>query len=384
MDSPTSKPPSAAEGGPQLRIAALLISLWKICRAWVFGGTLLIVACVLGLALLIRYRAESNLLSIFLSYLPAWVMVLPLLATLLISILFVCWRSAVISSVCAALLVLWLGGYTFTQAQFLPQESAGSSLTVLTYNRGQGSEKVLASCTAHHQPDIVALQDAGRRLTKITAQPEFALFKHSFQDGEYILLSRWPVVESQGLELSWPVGKTGYWRAGTRSVIDWNGRRVVIYNMHFPTPRDMLYWYARRGTFLYGVIGLIPHTSLHAHHQQCLAYWSARVQLAAQVAARVRAETEPVVVLGDLNAPPLGQAYSQFTTVLQDTHQAAGNGFGFTFPGNFKSIGRFVAPWIRIDHIFASTHWEILSCAVPSGEVSQHLPVKATMKIKPR
>jgi len=379
MDSPHSE--AVVADGISLRrlIFTCLVGLWMRLRAWTFRITLITACGVAAMALLIHAQAESNLLSIFLAYLPAWVVVLPLLATLVASFFFACWRSAFVSAAGALMIVLWLAGYSF--AGGARPQSAGQALKVITYNRGQGSEKVLADCAVTNQPDIAVFQDAGRRLAHLAALPAFAQNQHTFQDGEFVVLSRWPLVENEALQLHWPEAETKVWRAGTRSVIDWNGRRVVVYNLHFPTPRDLLYWYAKRGTFLYGVLGLIPHTPLHARHQQYLAYWAARVDLAAQIAQRVRGEQYPVVLLGDLNFPPLGKGYALIHGVLQDAHQAAGNGFGFTFPSNFKSIGRLFAPWIRIDHVFASAQWEILSCGSPSGGVSQHLPVVAELKL---
>ena len=381
MNSPKSKAVPADGNSLRRLIFARLLIQWKALRVWTFPITLITVCGVAAMALLIHTQAESNLLSIFLAYLPAWLVVLPLLATLAAGFFFACWRSAAVSIVCALVIVLWLGGYSFSGGPH-PQ-SAGQALRVMTYNRGQGSEKVLAAFANANQPDIAVFQDAGRRLAQLAALPAFAHHQYTFQDGEFVVLSRWPLLENEPLQLHWPEAKTKIWRAGTRSVIDWNGRRVVVYNLHFPTPRDLLYWYATRGTFLYGVLGAIPHTPLHARHQQYLAYWAARVDLAAQVVERARAELDPVVLLGDLNVPPLGRGYALFRSVLQDAHQRAGNGFGFTFPSNFKSFGRLFAPWIRIDHVFASAQWEIQSCGRSSGAVSQHLPVAAVLKLNP-
>ena len=378
MDSPHSKAVTTDDISLRRLIFARLVALWKKLRAWTLLITMITVCGVAALALITHSQAESNLLTIFLAYLPAWMMVLPLLATLVAGCFFACWRSAVVSAAGALMVVLWLGGYSFAGGS-RPQ-SAGQVFKVMTYNRGQGSEKVLTTCASDNQPDVAVFQDAGRRLARLAALPVFAQNQHTFQVGEFAILSRWPLLENEALQLHWPEVETKLWLAGTRSVIDWNGRRVVVYNIHFPTPRDLLYWYARRGTFLYGVVGLVPNTPLHARHQQYLAYWAARVELAAQIAQRVRGEVDPVILLGDLNFPPLGLGYAQIHGVLQDAHQTAGNGFGFTFPGNFKSVGRLFAPWIRIDHVFASAQWEILSCGSPSSGVSQHLAVVVELK----
>lgn len=372
----------AGEKPVPLSIAALLAALWKACRPWVPRGTLLLAGGVGCLVLLIKYRAETNLLSVFLAYLPSWVVALPFLGTLLAGILFLCWRSVLVSLVSPVLVILWLGSYSVGKSAS-GRAPADGSFAVMSYNRGQGAERVLTGFAAQNQPDVAVFQDAGRRLQQLSALPQFATtHRHSFQDGEFALLSRWPLLQNESLRLAWPENTAGFYRAGTRSVVDWNGRRVVVYNIHLPTPRDLLYWYARRGTFLYGLLGLVPHTPLHARHQQYLATWRARVALVSQLVSRVRAETDPVILLGDLNLPPAGQGYQLLCDVLQDAHAAAGSGFGHTFPGNMKSVASLFAPWIRIDHVFASSPWLVLSTGVGSGGASQHLPVGAVLTLR--
>lgn len=363
---------------PSAQILVHLAGLWKSLRRWVFLWTLIVFAAVFCLAIVIRYQAEKNLLSVFLAYMPAWVVSLPLLLTLGAGMVFACWRSLALSACGATLLVLWLGGYSFGWNTLQGgREDTSLRLSVMTYNRGQGSEKMLIDCAEASQPDIAVFQDSGHRLSRFAALPVFSKHRYTAQDGEYAILSRWPLLETQPLQLSWPSAKSKIWRAGTRSVIDWNGRRIIVYNIHFPTPRDLLFWYAKRGTFLYGVLGLFPYTSWNLRHQQYLSYWESRVSLAAQIADRLRVETEPVIMMGDFNFPPLGRSYDAISGILRDSHVESGGGFNYTFPGNFKSIGRLIAPWLRIDHVFVSSSWKILSCkAYKTGE-SQHLPVVA-------
>jgi vancomycin resistance protein VanJ len=382
MVIPDTEAGKAAEKPQGLMVAGHLRAVWKACRPWGFRVTLLLGCGMACLAWLTKYRAESNLLSIFVAYLPVWVVALPFLATQFAALLFLCWRSMLVSLVTPVLLILWLGGYRIAWGPSLPAGLSRNAFSVMTYNRGQGSEKLLAGFAAQHQPDVAVFQDAGRRLPKLVTLAEFAGHRHAFQDGEFVLLSRWPLVENEPLQLAWPEKIAGFYRAGTRSVVDWNGRQVVVYNIHLPTPRDVLYWYGRRGTFLYGVLGLVPHTPMYARHQLYLDTWRARVSLVSQLAARVRSERDPVVLLGDLNLPPAGKGYQELCGVLQDAHAAAGAGFGHTFPGNMTSLAGRFAPWIRIDHIFVGPSWEVRTCEAARGGSSQHMPVGAMLTLR--
>jgi endonuclease/exonuclease/phosphatase (EEP) superfamily protein YafD len=364
-----------------LSAGALLRALWCACRIWAGRAAWLVILANLTLVLLVKFRAESNLLTAFLAYLPAWVVVLPLVGAMLLGILFACWRATAFAVLLAVIAVPWLGGYSMSGKASSQKKYEGESLTVMTYNRGQGASDVLAAFATATAPDIAVFQDAARRLPQFAAQPHFVSHTFNHQHGEFALLSRWPLLENKPLNLFWPEKAAGVFLAGIRSVIDWNGRRVVVYNIHFPTPRDLLYWYAKRGTFLYGLLGIIPGTFLHERHQQYLATWAARVGLASQLAARIHQESDPVILMGDLNFPPAGQAYHLLCKTLQDAHVAAGSGFGHTFPGNMQSLGRFISPWVRIDHVLTSRHWEVLSCQVAAPGHSQHLPVGAKFKL---
>jgi endonuclease/exonuclease/phosphatase family metal-dependent hydrolase len=201
------------------------------------------------------------------------------------------------------------------------------------------------------------------------------------ESGEFVLLSRWPILENEPLFFREPDASKDR-QVGLRSVVDWKGRRVVIYNVHLPTPRDLLSWYARHGSFLYGIIGLVPMTGLHARHQTYLAPWKARTEWLAMLADRIGKENDPVLLAGDLNLPPVGKGYAALTRVMQDSHKAAGHGFGCTFPGNSRGLSRRIAPWLRIDQVMASSQWKVLSSEVGGAAESQHLPVAAVLSLE--
>ena len=92
---------------------------------------------------------------------------------------------------------------------------------------------------------------------------------------------------------------------------------------------------------------------------------SARLLQASTVATYVRASREPVVLTGDLNAPPAEPEVTTLTDLLTDTHAAVGRGDGFTHPAE--------APTARIDYVLTSLR-PVRSTVLPTAS-SDHRPV---------
>jgi endonuclease/exonuclease/phosphatase (EEP) superfamily protein YafD len=100
---------------------------------------------------------------------------------------------------------------------------------------------------------------------------------------------------------------------------------------------------------------------------------------AAEIARRIQAEKDPVIIAGDFNTPAFGPIYRLFGDVLQDAHLIAGSALGQTFPGDTRNPLAFFHPWLRLDQVFASAEWEVAHCQ-PQPVRSQHLPVFAVLR----
>lgn len=84
----------------------------------------------------------------------------------------------------------------------------------------------------------------------------------------------------------------------------------------------------------------------------------------------------PIILTGDCNEVPYGYVYSSMAKKLNNAHTQAGFGFGFTYNG--------FLPFLRIDNIFADKELTFTKCGVVrSITFSDHLPVKASLQIKP-
>jgi endonuclease/exonuclease/phosphatase (EEP) superfamily protein YafD len=78
------------------------------------------------------------------------------------------------------------------------------------------------------------------------------------------------------------------------------------------------------------------------------------------------------IVAGDFNSTPDSDLATRMRDLADDAWEAAGRGFGFTWPN-----GLFPYPPIRIDHVFLSRDFGVLAARVGEGAGSDHRPVLA-------
>ncbi len=83
----------------------------------------------------------------------------------------------------------------------------------------------------------------------------------------------------------------------------------------------------------------------------------------------------PVLIMGDFNAATGSYAYNIFKEKYQDACGTAGNLWSKTWPAKF--------PLTRIDYIWVSKHFKILSCGTIKSNASDHRPVVAKIQISP-
>ncbi|MCG6919449.1 MAG: endonuclease/exonuclease/phosphatase family protein [Deltaproteobacteria bacterium] len=80
----------------------------------------------------------------------------------------------------------------------------------------------------------------------------------------------------------------------------------------------------------------------------------------------------PVLIMGDFNDNPGSTAYSLFAERFQDCCGVAGGIWEKTWPASF--------PITRIDYIWVSPHFRVLSCHALDSSGSDHLPVIAEIQ----
>lgn len=86
----------------------------------------------------------------------------------------------------------------------------------------------------------------------------------------------------------------------------------------------------------------------------------------------------PLVICGDLNSSPRGRVYRRLARRFRDVQTGlARHRARRTYSSRY--------PWIRIDHVFVSRHWDVLAAEVPRTDLavraSDHLPVVVDLRL---
>lgn len=269
------------------------------------------------------------------------------------------------------LVFIWLWGFQFSPARWKPvgqAQAQGPSLTVMTYNVlawHEQTEPILDTIRTEGA-DVVFIQELNHRLAR-------ALGRELADSYPYQILQ--PVDNPSGIGVIskyplFPVDQQlpHRWIGGPQLLtMDWNGHTVWLVNFH-----------------------MLPTTRLAS--SQAIAHQFRQREEQARLLAGYARQHGPMILGGDANSGPLGEAYHIFTGELNDAWHQAGFGLGHTFPGSDipgssrPRIGDWAVPqWLsRIDYIFYSTHWEIISARLARVDgVSDHRGVVATLQLKP-
>jgi endonuclease/exonuclease/phosphatase (EEP) superfamily protein YafD len=313
-------------------------------------------------------------------YVPQWVLIVPAVM-LLLPVLIFDWKSLPFLFAACAFFVHSHLGFRFGPPESDTKGIQGlATVRVMTWNRGQGKGASLQVIKKDLHPDFVLLQDSVGKTTYYKTTPEYSEFSNISGAGEFVILSRWPILSTELLGID--RAENGALSPGraARFVVLAAGARCAIYSVHLQTPRGALESY-KRGAFLYGVIGL-PGTPWEEKKKAYQAFWDRQMRVSREIADRIRAESIPVIVCGDFNTPTFGPIYNDFASTLQEAHLVAGAGCGYTFPGDTGNPLALFQPWLRLDQLFASSHWEIRRCQTIDVK-AQHLPVVAEFHLLP-
>jgi endonuclease/exonuclease/phosphatase family metal-dependent hydrolase len=238
----------------------------------------------------------------------------------------------------------------------LAAPTAGQPLTVMSYSLCSANTNLPAAVEVIRQarPDLLLLQevkpDAAEFLQRELADlyaPDSYNLQFSYEPAaRQALLSRYPL---RPLGLAPALGDAQQVR------VELPGGPLTVWNVHVSQPQ---FW--------------PQHT--------------AQMQALAQA---IPAVDGPLIVGGDFNSTPYSDAYRLLAGRLDNAHDRAGWGFGFTYPAPSASYGcrrptRLPVSWpvVRIDHLFVSRHVALHQARTlnVSGN-SDHLPVVAVVAV---
>ncbi len=235
-------------------------------------------------------------------------------------------------------------------------------LRVMTYNVKWGRDGTgeIVREIADARPDLLMLQDTGRTMEGPVGQYLRSWNVRTF--GQYVIASRLPLGKAQVRWISFP----GAPHTSLRCELTLAGARVALLDAHLLTPREGLTAVKDEAAE-----GGISELELNA---------ADRLVEARKLADAVRREQGPVILCGDLNAPPPSLVCRTLEQAgLHDAFAEGGRGYGYTYGHNL----RLAHSYTRIDHIYLSRGLRSLRCWTGGSRGSDHRPVVADIALSP-
>ncbi|WP_329343892.1 endonuclease/exonuclease/phosphatase family protein [Streptomyces sp. NBC_00663] len=314
---------------------------------WKRGPVLAVLALLLGLVMLCHGQItdRGSLGSLVETFLPWCGLFVPLLLTGAL------WRRSA-SAVVALLLpvTVWLNLYG---GLLVDKSHSGADLTLVSHNVGADNPDPAATARdlAASGADVLALEELTEQ-DRGTYEKELATaYPHHTVRGTVGLWSRLPLSDTRTVDIEQDAGplgdaksadeKLGYTRA-LRTTVTTDQGPLTVYVAHL------------------GSVRLMPRGG----------FWTDSRDRGARALGEVVAadRSRRLVLLGDLNGTTDDRALSGLTSRLRSAQEAAGDGFGFSWPANF--------PVARIDQILVRGMEPKSSWVLPATG-SDHLPVAA-------
>lgn len=317
---------------------------------------------------LVAFLGERHWVLAISLYLPGLFWLLPMFLFLPFCLLF-CARVSILWVCYGAAVVYFYMGFQIGEAPFSNEKP---DLTIVSNNVGNNARTTVDAFAAGKDPDILLFQEAG--------PPRYYREKyaglHWRSHGEFAVVAKRPILEAGHLENP----RWGVDPIAARYVIELDsGKRVVIYNVHFPTRRFIMSGVKGKGMFA-AVLGVSGGYGSLVRRQN-RDFFDGQILLVQELIAQAQGEELPVILCGDFNVPGQGHLYRLLAGAFKDAHVASGSGFGFTFPGKTRNPLALFRPWLRIDHVFAGQGVIPLAMEVESDRPSQHRAVYVACRL---
>lgn len=293
---------------------------------------------------------------------PRWVVALPLVALVPLTLLFQP-RLAVVYVLHGAIILFCLLGYRVAWPENT-NVAHTVDLRILTCNLGGGSvdTRQLVALVKSHNVDVMMLQECPwdvslpvfQELGWSHRQEDNIAIGSSFELGEIQVLARHSPEHYRAV-----VAVSCEARLSDSAQSDESGpdhqaqpRTARLVSVHFPTFRPAL----EEGLRFNLEAG-------QAVRETATLY----TQLAEQVRQQVNRPAQPTVIAGDFNVPVESVYYRDYWTDYQNAFSKSGQGFGYTKFTRYHGV--------RIDHVLADHHWKVESATVGPDFGGDHRPV---------
>jgi vancomycin resistance protein VanJ len=319
--------------------------------AWRRGPALSAAALLLGLLLLLHAHIPNrigNVGSLVETFLPWFGLFVPVLLAVAV------WRRA--PSAVAALLLPVLVWVNLFGGLLGDRSRPGSDLVVVTHNVGAGNPDPAgtARALAASGADVLALVELTEQARGTYERELATAYPYRTVLGTVGLWSRLPLSDARPIDIRMDYGPLAATKPVDRTLAENRALRATVATGRGPLAVYVAHLASAR---VFPAVGFgTPQ----------------RDRGARAVAQAVAAERiERVVLLGDLNGTTDDRAFDDLTAQLRPAQDAAGNGFGFTWPAAF--------PVLRIDHVLVRGVEPRRAWVLPATG-SDHLPVGAGLR----
>jgi vancomycin resistance protein VanJ len=327
------------------------------------GAALAYPLALLALSAALLCIGERHWLTAWLLYVPRVAFAAPLLlftpALLLTGAKKLLWTQVIA-------LLLTLGPLMGLVLPWPTRTAGGPTLELLSYNVNTayaGADKVLR-VVDQVEPDLVLFQESpwdGPLHDGLRAR-----YPHFDSTTQFMLASRYPILERSAPQ---PPATDGgpYLHRFMRYVVDSPLGKLAVYNLHPVSPRGKL-GIERARSILKGS----PRPDRNGDPEVSLAANAAmREAQIAEAAALAGTERYPVLLAGDTNLPGLSAALHRHLGIYDDGFNAAGSGFGYTFPAR--------RPFLRLDRILVGPPLGFVTFRRGCPDASDHCWVAAQL-----
>jgi len=250
---------------------------------------------------------------------------------------------------------------------------SGPRMRVLSLNANSGysGTRALLEAVDHYSPDLLVMQELAIGADDPLIRELQARYATVNATGQFVVASRFPLSSIQEPN-RFLYGNQMHSPRYMRYVGETPVGSVAIYNIHPVSPRQG--FYRIRGAGLRNEIasGRLFEGAAGPDVQANSGLRKGELDV---VAKSTRAETLPVLIVGDTNLPGLSPLLAQFEDTYQDGFREVGWGFGYTFPSKL--------PWMRIDRMFANSALRFEHFEVGCAETSDHLCIVADVSARP-